>query len=515
MYTQCPECLTYFQVTPEHLKIAQGNVRCGQCRNVFSALGNLTEQPPASAYQTSPGSLSKNNGSEDIIEEEVANKSRANSASRKSTSAVKQNTRAKAVNNLKKNSTTTNPQPKPQPKANTAAAKPVAPAVKAKPAVTKTKAKATKTSPNQKATSKSTPENKVENKSRLGHAIDAIKALNKSGPKKLSSLEAGRDSYIGKIKENIKKEVKKRVDPQNKKPAANTLKSKKATKPNNAAPAAAPPVKPRKANQSPAPSQPKTSTKQPAVDLDQVFQDIDNLDIGGEKFFTNAKTTGRVNDKNADVKNVKILPNNQADNDKPRQNQLATSSLTQGKSLTIIPKQLVDDFRGVAAQQQPIPHNPLNILWNIGSILLMVVFLIQTIYFKHNDLAKSPQLRPWIESLCEHLACDLSLPSEIKKLELLGQDIRSHPKQKKALLVSTTIINNAGYTQSYPILEITFSNMNGEKIAMRRFLAAEYLPANTEIEKGMRPNTPIKIELGMLDPGVEAVNFEFDFLPAT
>lgn len=46
MYTQCPKCLTYFQVTADHLKVAQGNVRCGQCSNVFSALGNLSEKPP-------------------------------------------------------------------------------------------------------------------------------------------------------------------------------------------------------------------------------------------------------------------------------------------------------------------------------------------------------------------------------------------------------------------------------------------------------------------------------------
>ena len=57
MYTQCPQCLTYFQVTPEHLRIAQGNVRCGQCRNVFSALGNLTEEPPKTAYQDNDAEL--------------------------------------------------------------------------------------------------------------------------------------------------------------------------------------------------------------------------------------------------------------------------------------------------------------------------------------------------------------------------------------------------------------------------------------------------------------------------
>ena len=54
MYTQCPKCLTYFQVTAEHLKVAQGNVRCGQCRNVFSALGNLSEMPPRNDGSANP-----------------------------------------------------------------------------------------------------------------------------------------------------------------------------------------------------------------------------------------------------------------------------------------------------------------------------------------------------------------------------------------------------------------------------------------------------------------------------
>ncbi len=43
MYTQCPECRTIFRVTAEDLKIAGGNVRCGHCTRVFSAIGVLFE----------------------------------------------------------------------------------------------------------------------------------------------------------------------------------------------------------------------------------------------------------------------------------------------------------------------------------------------------------------------------------------------------------------------------------------------------------------------------------------
>ncbi|MBI4998736.1 MAG: zinc-ribbon domain-containing protein [Rhodocyclales bacterium] len=43
MLTRCPYCSTTFRVTPEQLKVRQGQVRCGQCRRVFDALRALDE----------------------------------------------------------------------------------------------------------------------------------------------------------------------------------------------------------------------------------------------------------------------------------------------------------------------------------------------------------------------------------------------------------------------------------------------------------------------------------------
>jgi predicted Zn finger-like uncharacterized protein len=43
MLTRCPYCGTTFRVTPEQLKVRQGQVRCGQCRRVFDALRALAE----------------------------------------------------------------------------------------------------------------------------------------------------------------------------------------------------------------------------------------------------------------------------------------------------------------------------------------------------------------------------------------------------------------------------------------------------------------------------------------
>ena len=47
MYTHCPECSTYFRITAEQLRAAQGKVRCSNCDTVFNALETLEEALPA------------------------------------------------------------------------------------------------------------------------------------------------------------------------------------------------------------------------------------------------------------------------------------------------------------------------------------------------------------------------------------------------------------------------------------------------------------------------------------
>ncbi|MCG8433801.1 MAG: DUF3426 domain-containing protein [Gammaproteobacteria bacterium] len=44
MYAQCPNCETFFQITSEQLRAAEGKVRCSRCDGVFNALTTLREE---------------------------------------------------------------------------------------------------------------------------------------------------------------------------------------------------------------------------------------------------------------------------------------------------------------------------------------------------------------------------------------------------------------------------------------------------------------------------------------
>ena len=54
MFTQCSKCETVFRLSADALRAAGGQVRCGRCGEVFSALARLAEESDAFAGGESP-----------------------------------------------------------------------------------------------------------------------------------------------------------------------------------------------------------------------------------------------------------------------------------------------------------------------------------------------------------------------------------------------------------------------------------------------------------------------------
>lgn len=176
------------------------------------------------------------------------------------------------------------------------------------------------------------------------------------------------------------------------------------------------------------------------------------------------------------------------------------------QSPTDIPLQLLEDLQeGKLAEEKAASNR----LWITGSIILMVLFVSQAIYFSRHDLARNPTYRPYLTRACEMIGCTINVKYDIKLIEIIGRDVRSHPSADNALIAGTTLINNASYPQPYPLLTLTFSDITGTKLAERQFTPREYLKSGTDILAGMTPDLPVQVELELVDPGKDAVNFEF------
>lgn len=156
-----------------------------------------------------------------------------------------------------------------------------------------------------------------------------------------------------------------------------------------------------------------------------------------------------------------------------------------------------------------------------GKSLLMVLLILillgglgfQVVLFRNVELAhKFPSLVPELSAICERIPCRYSGQVDVSQIKLINRDVRSDPNQPNALLISATFVDKAPFDQPYPIIKITLYDLGGNVVASRRFTPKEYLQKMYNRFLLMEAGTPVRITLAVLDPGKDAINFEFSFL---
>jgi hypothetical protein len=165
---------------------------------------------------------------------------------------------------------------------------------------------------------------------------------------------------------------------------------------------------------------------------------------------------------------------------------------------------------GVGWQQPTLQRRD---LFSISAVAVLLVLLgMQWTYFNRAGLAADPGWRAALERFCDVLRCDLPLRVDLSQLAIIERDVRQHPVADDALLINAAFENRAGFTQPYPVFEVSFIDLSGKPVAMRRFLPAEYLPDGVDTSAGLPSHKPVQVVLEIQDPGDKAVSFQFGFL---
>ncbi len=151
------------------------------------------------------------------------------------------------------------------------------------------------------------------------------------------------------------------------------------------------------------------------------------------------------------------------------------------------------------------------LLWSGAAAVLLIALAAQWGSQQRERLARDPLWRPWLERACAVLSCQVPLAAELDQVRLVGRNIRPHPSVAGALIISAAMQNQAPYPQRWPTVEIALSNLNGRPIAMRRFAPHEYVDGDAGLDSGMPPGTLFPLVFEVVDPGEDAVAFEFAF----
>ncbi len=149
--------------------------------------------------------------------------------------------------------------------------------------------------------------------------------------------------------------------------------------------------------------------------------------------------------------------------------------------------------------------------WSLAILVLITALAAEYIWFNQPELLQDQRLQPLTAKLCELTDCEHLQMRDPSQIEMISRNVYTHPNQKDALMVSTTLVNHAPYTQPYPDVQIDFSNVRGELIASRRFTAEEYMQIDSKQLSLLQSGNPITFGLEIKDPGKEAITYEFSF----
>lgn len=161
--------------------------------------------------------------------------------------------------------------------------------------------------------------------------------------------------------------------------------------------------------------------------------------------------------------------------------------------------------RGADPEWPPAPVRQSGSPWAALTVLLSVAALLQGAYFLRAELAaRAPAFRPWLEQACLPLGCSVPLPRATEELSIEGSDLRAlDPARPGRVLLTATIRNRAPFTQTWPMLELTLTNVRDEAVIRRAFSAAEYLaPAapGAGIGPGAEATLRMRLEAQDLQP---------------
>jgi len=148
--------------------------------------------------------------------------------------------------------------------------------------------------------------------------------------------------------------------------------------------------------------------------------------------------------------------------------------------------------------------------WFIGILLLGALGVAQAIYYQRYQLIEDPRFQQQVVNLCKLLPCaerDFASPEQMRLLE---RNVFTHPVASGALMVTGSFVNQAPFSQRMPDLLISLFDVQGRTIANRLFKPSEYLLEDRN-RSVVEPRVPIQFRLEIVDPGTNALTYEFEF----
>lgn len=144
-------------------------------------------------------------------------------------------------------------------------------------------------------------------------------------------------------------------------------------------------------------------------------------------------------------------------------------------------------------------NKPKRNIWLIlAAVLLLIVALLQTIYFMRSTIAVNyPQLKPHLVEACRILNCSVSLPQHLDLLTIDDSDMQESDDYQDVINFSSLLINNAPHAQAFPNIELTLTDIDDKPVLRKLVRPQEYLNSGVNNIDGMTAGEEVRINLAI------------------
>ncbi|MGX2041154.1 zinc-ribbon and DUF3426 domain-containing protein [Methylocaldum sp. MU1018] len=173
-------------------------------------------------------------------------------------------------------------------------------------------------------------------------------------------------------------------------------------------------------------------------------------------------------------------------------------------------KPLDPDSRRVQGKATAAPF-PVSreMLWGASVFGLLALLIVQMVVFEGESMAQNGRMRPWLDMACKIARCSLPPYKDVRRIQIFDRALRPDSNRDDALEFQLVFANQSSLPQMLPNLKLVLTELNGNPVAERIFMPAEYLP---EGEKAMLMpvGKPFEVRLLLAKPSGDVGGFAFE-----
>lgn len=159
------------------------------------------------------------------------------------------------------------------------------------------------------------------------------------------------------------------------------------------------------------------------------------------------------------------------------------------------------------ADVPPTPR-PRRLLRWLTLPLAALLITAQVVWYFFPSWAADPAMRWLPERICGIAGCELAPLRALDQLLITDVLLRTDPDRANLRIVNVLLVNTAPFDQAFPEVEVAFRAPTGDLVAWKRFHPNDYLSPEFRQRPIIPAKTPVRIELGIEDPGTQSYGYE-------